>query len=196
MKRFVAVFALAASLSLVGATRAPAQGVDPFGATRSKGEDASKEGFGGCDSFTWDVSHELDVLGQPAKSLNASANGKKPAHLDLDQHYAVKLVPQGMVKFAVKPGNPVHDAAAQAGVLAFHAPKAGKYRISISTSHWIDLLDGPLVVISQDFQGQSGCAKARKIVQYELSGNKDFVLQLSGGSQPNVDVVITPVTSS
>jgi hypothetical protein len=34
-----------------------------------------------------------------------------------------------------------------------------------------------------------------KIVQYELSGNKDFVLQLSGDTQANLDVAITQVKS-
>ncbi len=49
--------------------------------------------------------------------------------------------------------------------------------------------------MSQDFQGQRGCEKVHKIVQFELSGNKDFVLQFSGGTQPTVNVAITQVKS-
>jgi hypothetical protein len=178
MKRFIAAFAVSASLSLSCAIPALAQ-----------------EGAGGCDSFTWDVSHELEVLGKPPQSANAGRDGRKPVHLDLDQHYLVKLVPQSMVKFTVKPGKPMLDDGAQAGVFSFHTPKAGKYRISITTDHWIDVLDGPLLVVSQDFQAQRGCEKVRKIVEYELSGNKDFVLQFSGATEPNVSLAITQVKS-
>jgi hypothetical protein len=151
---------------------------------------------GGCDAFTWDVSHELDVLGKPAKAITAGTDGKKPVRLELDQRYSVKLVPQGTVHFAVKPGKPVVEDGAQAGVLSFHTPKAGRYRISITTAHWLDVIDGGLVVVSSDFQGQRGCEKVHKVVQYELSGNKDFVLQLSGGTQANLDVAITQVKTS
>jgi hypothetical protein len=181
MKRLVTVFALSASLSLWSAMPVHAQD--------------AKEGAGGCESFTWDVSHELDLLGKPAKAIAAGTDGKKPVHLDLDQHYTVKLAPQGSVKFAIKPGKPQPDDGAQGGVFSFHTPKAGKYRVSITTGHWLDLVDGGLLVVSQDFQGQRGCEKVHKIVQFELSGNKDFVLQFSGATQPNLDVAITHVKS-
>ncbi|MEJ1962370.1 MAG: hypothetical protein WDO56_12840 [Gammaproteobacteria bacterium] len=80
---------------------------------------------GGCESFTWDVSHELAVLGQPAKPITAGGDAKKPVHLDLDQRYAVKLLPQGSVHFAVKPGKPMLDDGAQAGVFSFTRRKPG-----------------------------------------------------------------------
>jgi hypothetical protein len=195
MKRFIAAFAVAACLSRFSALPAQAQDIAPPGAMKPRERAGMQEGPGGCESFTWDVSHELDVLGKPAQSANAGTDGKKPVHLNLDQHYLVKLVPQSKVKFAVKPGKSMPDDAAQAGVFSFHTPKAGKYRISVTTGHWLDVLDGRLVVVSQDFQGQRGCAKVHKIVQYELSGNKDFVLQFSGGTEPNVNLAITQVTS-
>jgi hypothetical protein len=188
MKRFAAAFALSASLSLLSAIPAHAQDAPKPAAREDDAEMA-----GGCDSFTWDVSHELDVLGKPAKAVTASTDGKKPVHLELDQHYSVTLAPQDTVKFAAKPGKPMLADGARAGVLSFRTPKAGRYRISITTGHWLDVLDGGLLVVSSDFQGQRGCEKVHKIVQYELSGNREFVLQFSGGTQPNLDVAITPV---
>jgi hypothetical protein len=193
MKRFITAFAVCVSLSVLSAIPAHAQDSVPQGAMKPKG--VMQEGGGGCDSFTWDVSHELGVLDKPAKSVAAGLDGRKPVHLDLDQHYTVKLAPPGTVKFAVKPGKPMLDDGARAGIFSFHTPKAGKYRVSITTGHWLDLLDGPLVVVSQDFQAQRGCEKVHKIVQFELSGNKDFVLQFSGGTEANVNVAITQVKS-
>ena len=192
MKRFVAAFAVSASLALLSAIPAQAQDVPKPAAGKGDGATMS----GGCDSFTWDVSHELDVLGKPAKAVTGGTDGKKPVRLELDQRYSVKLVPQGAVHFAVKPGKPMLDDGAQAGVFSFHTPKAGRYRVSITTGHWLDIVDGGLVVVSSDFQGQRGCEKVHKIVQFELSGNKDFVLQLSGGTQANLDVAITQVKTS
>jgi hypothetical protein len=188
MTRFIAAFAVSTSLSLLNVIPAQAQDVP-----RPVAQDDGAMMSGGCDSFTWDVSHELDVLGQPAKTIVAGTEGKKPMRLELDQHYTVKLAPQGTVKFAVKPGKATAEDGARAGVLSFHAPKAGRYRVSLTTAHWLDLVDGGLVVVSSAFQGQRGCEKVHKIVQFELSGNKDFVLQLSGDAHASLDVAITQV---
>jgi len=182
MKRFVAAFAVSACLSLMSAIPAHAQN--------------AKEGAGGCDSFTWDVSHELDVLGKPAKAITAGTDSRKPAHLDLDQHYTAKLAPQGSVKFAIKPAKAQADDGAQGGVFSFHTPKAGKYRVSVTTSPWLDVVDGGLLVVSQDFQGQRGCEKVHKIVEFELAGNRDFVLQLSGGTDATIGVAVTQVKTT
>jgi hypothetical protein len=197
MKRSVIAFAVSASLSVLSSLPAHAQDSAPaVGAMKAaKPDGGMKEGAGGCNSFTWDVSHELDVLAKPGKPLTAGTDGKKPVHMDLDQHYAVKLVPQGTVKFALKPSKPQLDDGAQGGVFTFRTPKPGKYRISITTGHWLDVVDGQLLVVSQDFQGQGGCEKVHKVVQFELSGNKDFVLQFSGNTQATVDVAITQVKS-
>ncbi len=191
MKRFVAACAVSASLSLLSSIPAHAQD-----APKKPAAEDEVAMPGGCDSFTWDVTHELDVLGSPAKSITASTDGKKPAPLDLDQHYTVKLAPQDKVKFAVKPSKATPDADAHAGVVSFHTPKAGRYRVSLTTGHWLDLVDGKLIVVSSDFQGQRGCEKVHKIVQFELSGNKNFILQFSGRPEANLDVAITPVPKS
>lgn len=183
-------FAMSMSLSLLSAVPAHAQ--DASESAVNDGP-SMKAGAGGCDSFSWDVSHELDVLGKPAKAITAGTDGKNPVRLELDQHYSVKLAPQGTVHFAVRPGKPMPDDGAQAGVLSFHTPKAGRYRISITTDHWLDVIDGGLIVVSSDFQGQRGCEKVHKVVQFELSGNKDFVLQLSGSTQPRLGMAITQV---
>jgi len=147
----------------------------------------------GCDAYTWDVSHELDVLSKPAISLNAGSNMKTIAPVDLDKRYAVKLVPQSSVKFAAKVSKPALDDGAQGGMVSFRTGKAGKYRVSLTTGHWLDVVDGGNLVVSRDFQGQRGCEKVHKVVEFELTGNHDFVLQLSGGTAASVGLAITQV---
>jgi hypothetical protein len=175
MKRFVMV-CLAACVAALGSPATLAQDAEPKA---------------GCDAFKWDVSHELAVLAQPAKPLEAAREAKSPARVELDAHYAVKLAPQGSVRFAAKPGKA--EEGAHGGVLTFHVPKPGRYRVSLTTGHWIDVLDGKNMVVSRDFQGHTGCEKIHKVVEFELSGNKDFTLQLSGAADANVGLAITQV---
>jgi hypothetical protein len=189
MNRFVALIAVS---SLVGAL-APAHAQD--GGGKPSGVQAAATDAA-CASFTWDVSHELEVLSQPAISLNAGSDTKNIAHIDLDKRYAVKLVPQGNVKFVAKVGKPALDDGAQGGLVSFRTQKAGRYRVSITTGHWLDVVDGQNLVVSRDFQGQRGCEKVHKIVEFELTNDHDFVLQLSGGTAPNVGIAVTRVKST
>jgi hypothetical protein len=176
MKRFVLVCLAAACVSALVSPAAPAQDATPKT---------------GCDSFKWDVSHELAVLAQPAKALDAARDAKSPVRAELDTHYAVKLAPQGSVRFTAKPNKA--DEGAHGGLLLFHVPKPGRYRVSITTGHWIDIVDGKNLVVSRDFQGHTECEKVHKIVEFELSGNKDFTLQLSGTADASVGLAITQV---
>jgi hypothetical protein len=190
MRPFAAALVIASSLLLVSAPLAHAQDAPK---PPAKADSPSAAKGGGCDAYAWDVSHELDVLGKPAKSIAAGTDGKAPVHIDLDQHYTVKLAPQNAVHFAVKPAKARSDDDAHAGVLAFRTLKPGRYRVSLTTGHWLDVVDGELIVVSSQFQGQRGCEKAHKIVQFELSGNRNFVLQLSGGAEASVGLALTQV---
>ena len=190
MKRFVAILAVSASLSLMTALPALAQ-QGAAGAVKAPATDEMPKS--GCEAFTWDVSHELAVLEKPAKTVTASADAKKPTQLDLDHHYVVNLASQASVHFAADPGKPGLADGAQAGILGFHTPKSGRYRVSLTSGHWLDVVDGGNIVVSREFQAQHGCEKVRKIVEFELSGNKNFVVQLSRGTDSSVGIVITQV---
>ncbi len=147
-----------------------------------------------CSTFTWDVSRELAVMKQSPRALTA---GDKPGaavpELQLGQLYEVKLAAQGGVTFAGKPGKPTLGDGTQAGLARVHIDKAGAYRVSITSGHWVDFVDGATVIKSRDFQGQRGCERPHKIVEFDLQGGRDVVLQLSGGSDATVLVAVTAV---
>ena len=44
-----------------------------------------------------------------------------------------------------------------------------------------------------DFQGQRGCEAPHKIVEFDLDGAKEVVLQLSGAGNPIVHLSVTQV---
>jgi hypothetical protein len=75
----------------------------------------------------------------------------------------------------------------------FRVEKAGRYRVSISSGHWIDIVDGTQLVSSRDFQGQRGCERPHKIVEYELPAGRNLTLQFSGSTDAQVIVAITAV---
>jgi hypothetical protein len=68
--------------------------------------------------------------------------------------------------------------------------------VSITSGHWIDIVDGAELLKSVDFQGHVGCERPRKIVEYELPADRDLGLQLSGSNGAEVDMAITAVSAA
>ncbi len=150
----------------------------------------------GCTHFTWDVSHELAVMKQMPQAATASAKpGAEAPLLQVDKLYNLKLLPQGTVTYAAKPAKPTLDDSAQGGLIRFHVRQAGAYRISITSGHWVDIVDGAQLVKSRDFQGARGCDKPHKIVEFDLPGDRDLTLQFSGSTDSSVLMSITPVSA-
>jgi hypothetical protein len=150
----------------------------------------------GCSHFTWDVSHELAVMKQTPKPITAATKpGSETPLLQVDTLYELKLAPQGAVTYSAKPAKPTLDDSAQGGLVRFHVEQPGLYRISITSGHWIDVIEGEQFIKSKDFQGSRGCARPHKIVEFDLPAHKDFVLQFSGSTDPSVTLAITPVAA-
>ena len=106
----------------------------------------------------------------------------------------MKLADQSTVTFVAKPGKPTLNAGTRAGLVRFRLEKAGRYRVSITSGHWIDIVDGTQLVSSRDFQGQRGCQRPHKIVECDLPASRDLTLQFSGSTDAQVLVAITAVS--
>jgi len=94
----------------------------------------------GCDSFTWDVRHELTTLQPPASPISVSTSADNVMRIWLDTHYKARLYPQTEVTFAAAPGKPMLDADGSAGLLTFQVPRDGRYRAAITSRHSISLM--------------------------------------------------------
>lgn len=148
----------------------------------------------GCDTFSWDVEHELALLATPPTPL-AAGDGSAPAQIEIGTLYRVQLLAQDQVQLAARPGKPMLDDGAMAGLLTFRVPETGAYRVAITTGHWIDVVDAGQIVASTDFQGRRGCPLVHKIVAFDLPAGRDLVLQFAGGAAATADVVITRVSN-
>lgn len=147
-----------------------------------------------CTGFKWDVSHELAVMKQTAEPVAAAAQpASNVPELKLDKPYELKLADQGTVKFAAAPGKPTLPDGTHGGLVRFSTPKAGRYRVSMTSGHWIDVVDGQALIKSRDFNGARGCERPRKIVEFDLPAREGLTLQLSGAADTPVVVSITAV---
>ena len=149
-----------------------------------------------CSRLAWDVSHELAVMKQAPQAVSAGTKaGADVPVLQLDKPYTLKLAGQNTVQYVMKPAKPTLDDGAQGGLFRFRSDKPGLYRVSITSGHWIDVIDGGQFVKSRDFSGSRGCEKPHKIVQYELAGGHELTLQLSGSTDASILLSITPVSA-
>lgn len=140
----------------------------------------------GCAAFTWDVSRELAVMSREAQPVDATAT----ATVRVGEHHAVRLVPQAHLKFVLPPEREARSAAPRGAVLRFDAPTAGRYRVAITSRHWIDLIADGRIVASADHQGRAGCDLMHKVVEFDLPAASGLVLQLSGQDDEVIGLAI------
>lgn len=145
----------------------------------------------GCEAFARDVSGELAAMGTPSPAVTAGGSGREAVRIAAGRRHDVGLRPLGEVALAAEPGKAM-PAGAMAGLLVFQVPADGRYRVSLGTAHWVDVVDGGRVLASLDHEGQRGCPLLRKVVEFELPGGRDLVLQLVGGAGAATAVLVTP----
>ena len=145
----------------------------------------------GCAAFEWDISRELAVMrGEPEK-VSASTKGGKIPVVRTNQHYKIDLLPQAEIEFLAKPEREARSESPRGAVLQFSAQAAGRYRVSLSTRHWIDLLVDGKIVASANHQGRAGCQYLHKVVEFDLPANSVVVLQISGQDDTVISLGIT-----
>jgi hypothetical protein len=145
---------------------------------------------GACGVFSRDVTHELAVMRSPAIPMTAEAKIASRPRLVLDKHYALNLLAQDQLRLAATPGRASRAASPRGGTFQFEVPVAGRYRISITSRHWIDVVDGEKVIASADHFGP-GCDVLHKVVEFDLPAGHAFTLQLSGQDDAIIGLAIT-----
>jgi hypothetical protein len=152
---------------------------------------------GDCEAFTWDVARELDAMrAQPREVPAAISPQANRVHLQEGTHFIAELRPQESVTFAVTPARKARAEKPTGGLLFFQSAKPGVYRISLSSRHWIDVVDGARVIDSRGHQGRGGCKLLHKVVEFELPAQRLLTIQLSGDDAATAGIVITAVSGS
>ncbi len=158
----------------------------------SLGRAAAADEADPCSAFKWDVSHERALMEKKPQAVKAAAQpGASLPQLETGRFYRLALLDQSGVKFALSPEKQQSVEGSRGGLVRIRADKAGIYRISLSTPHWIDVVDGGTLIKSRDFQGQRGCERPHKVVEFELPAGRDLTLQLSGFAAAEVLIAVT-----
>lgn len=117
-----------------------------------------------CVSDIWKIEHEVAVMSAPPVALDAATDAAAPLpELALDTAYQLALGPQSAVRFAYAPERAAQAAQATAGLVQLRVATAGRYRISLSSAHWVDVLDGGRPLTALSFHGHQAarpCARS------------------------------------
>lgn len=148
-----------------------------------------------CQGFKWDITNVLAAYGETSQTVRAAAQGteisKIPA-IAVNRNYDVTLTPQQDIAFHAAPGKLTLDDGSWGGHLRFQVPVAGSYLVALTGTHWLDIIDGSELLQSVNFGGARGCAKPGKVVEFVLPADRELILQLSGGVDSSISVVIAP----
>ncbi len=150
-----------------------------------------------CLDFKWDVSKERELFAATAAPLTVGEDLKKAPAIELNRLYALRLVAQTRVTYAVPAPVKAAGAAAAAygGLVRLKLPLSGSYRIALDVPLWIDVVTNGTRVAAEDFQEQKSCTAPHKIVSFNLAGVQPQVLQLSNAKDQNILLTVTPSPS-
>ena len=144
-----------------------------------------------CGGFKWDVGKEHALFGGQSVSLPAGKDIASAPTIRADRLYQLQLLPQAEVAFVLEPGKRMLTDGAYAGLAALKLDSPGNYRVSVDVPFWIDVIANGKLAATRDFQGQQGCDAPHKIVEFDLTGAKQFMLQVSGAAKTTVRLTVT-----
>lgn len=173
------------ALALASGALALSAGMSPAGALTAMQS--------GC-TFTMDLSRELGLLSQAATPVTASARDHNAPVAGRDLGLAVTLVKQGSVTFAQPPQSRRGTADSYAGLISLGNLPKGEWRVSANKAVWFDLVSNNRLLESPTFEMQAGCAGLRKSVVFVQPADAIALLQINGGTDADVRIVITPHT--
>lgn len=146
---------------------------------------------GSCIDFKWDVSRERALFEGTSISMQAGVDAADAPAVEPNRLYRLQLSAQDKVAFAVIPGRKMPTPGAHAGLAKLKIPATGTYRVALDLPVWIDVVANGALIKASDFQGQHDCDAPHKIVEFELTGGQQIVLQLSEASLDAVRMAIT-----
>lgn len=147
-----------------------------------------------CAGFKWDVRKEQALFAGPSVALPAGKDLASAPIVGPDKLYQLQLLPQATVAFTLSPGKAIPPDGVYAGLATLKLAQPGHhYRVALDLPFWIDVVTNGKLAPAVDFQGQRGCDAPHKIVEFDLEGAKEVVLQLSGAGNPIIHLSVTQV---
>ncbi len=141
----------------------------------------------GCDKFKWPIAHEQTAL-QAAGKPRIESGGA----IALDAAATMHLQPFADAHLPMAPERAPKSATSNAGAANAPAPDApGVFKVSVSESGWIDVVQDGRFVKSAGFSGVLDCAGIRRSVKFLLAA-KPFTIEVSGVDSPELSLIVSP----
>ena len=125
-----------------------------------------------------------------------------PAARDQAGLAAARFAPGEAVRFTLHPDGEVvyltlpkgaGEEASFGGIAAFTVTEPGLYRVGLSAPLWVDVVENGKPAASVKFGPGPECSGIRKAVSFRLAAG-EHVLEMSGGTEAGLGVVIEPVS--
>jgi hypothetical protein len=142
----------------------------------------------GCDKFKWPLDKERATL--TGTDLPKVASG---SHVTWTIPWAttITLAPLADAKLPTAPERAPKSPTSFAGFVQIAAPpRAGTYKITLSSEGWIDVVQDGHPVKSTAFSGATGCEGIRKSVKFDLAA-QPLTLELSGVPAATIGVAVS-----
>ena len=146
-----------------------------------------------CSDFKWDVSRERALFHATATAINGSTETKTAVRVEWGHLYEISLLPQKDLKLAAQTGKPSHDVDhVYGGLVLIRVEQAGRYRIALDTSAWVDVIVDGKILDSVDHTGSHDCNAPHKVVVFDLPSHGDLILQFTDAPQARLRAVLLP----
>jgi hypothetical protein len=141
----------------------------------------------GCAAFRWPLDRERVELVRPDRP--SLANGGALAY---NVATTLKLAPFGEAGLPKAPERAPKSQQSYAGHFTLPALAApGRYKVTITSEGWIDVLDGGDYLHPAAFSGAMNCEGARKSVKFDLPA-RPLAVQFSGVKDDQISIIVSP----
>jgi hypothetical protein len=142
----------------------------------------------GCDKFKWPLDKERATLnGTDFPKVASGARTSWPVPFAM----TVALVPFADAKLPMPPERAPKSPTSFSGFVEAPAPpKAGTYKVTLSSEGWIDVIQNGQFVKSAAFSGATGCDGIRKSVKFDLAA-QPFTIEFSGVPADTIRIAVS-----
>lgn len=143
-----------------------------------------------CDGFADTARTERALYTREPVTVRAASRPEDASVVARDARYELTLVPQAGVAFAFAPGKSAPADSAFAGIIRAAIDHAGRYRVSLSTKAWIDVIADGASVPSVAYRALPDCRAPHKIVEFDLPPGP-VLIQLSAAPADHLTLTLT-----
>ncbi|AHB48934.1 hypothetical protein W911_11815 [Hyphomicrobium nitrativorans NL23] len=163
----------------------------PAGYAHEQGHGGAQKKESTCTEFIWPL--ETERAWFRANDALPLKSGDTFATPPTDKAIRVQLRPSASVELPAPPtSTPKPDDAKRfAGVIHFKDIKEGHYQVAISTSGWIDVVQGGKALEATAHTGSPHCDELRKSVRFEIAAGP-FSVQVYGVPTDTIRFAVRP----